>query len=124
MPRDEDAYEETKSRNSAASGQSATHPVIRRHGETGRAAVYVNSIHTLGFEGMSRDESLPLLKYLHEHATKLDFTTRLRWRPGTLAIWDNLATQHYAVNDYFGERRVMYRVAVHEDVVPTREVGA
>ena len=112
VSRDEDAYIETRSRNSAASNQSATHPVIRRHGETGRPAVYVNSIHTLGFEGMSRAESLPLLEYLYRLVERPERHFRLRWETDTLAMWDNRCTQHYALNDYHGYRRVMHRLIV------------
>ena len=116
VPRDEDAYVEIKSKNSDLHEQSATHPVIRRHDETGRKAVYVNSIHTLGFEGMSREESLPLLEYLYQQVTRPEYSFRLRWEADTLAMWDNRCTQHYALNDYHGYRRVMHRIIVEGGV--------
>jgi taurine dioxygenase len=112
VPRDEDIYEVVKSRNSDHSDQSAIHPVIRRHDETGRKAVYVNSIHTLGFDGMTRTESLPLLNYLYQRVTRPEYSFRLRWQADTLAMWDNRCTQHYALNDYHGYRRVMHRIIV------------
>ena len=116
VPRDEDIYAAVKSRNSANAAQAATHPVIRRHDETGRKAVYVNSIHTLGFEGMSRAESLPLLGYLYCQVERPEYSFRLRWEADTLAMWDNRCTQHYALNDYHGYRRVMHRIIVEGEV--------
>jgi len=112
VPRDEDIYEVVKSKNSDQSDQSAIHPVIRRHDETGRKAVYVNSIHTLGFDGMTRTESLPLLNHLYQRVTRPEYSFRLRWQADTLAMWDNRCTQHYALNDYHGYRRVMHRIIV------------
>ena len=79
VPRDEDIYQAVKSRNSARSNQFAIHPVIRRHDETGRRAVYVNGIHTLRFEGMTRAESLPLLEFLFQRVTRPEYSFRLRW---------------------------------------------
>ena len=115
LPRDEDIYQAVKSRNAASSNQSAIHPVIRHHDETGRPALYVNGVHTLGFEGMSRAESLPLLDYLCRQVTRPEYSFRLRWRADTLAMWDNRCTQHYALNDYHGQRRVMHRIIVEGD---------
>jgi taurine dioxygenase len=112
VPRDEDIYEAVKSKNSANASQSAIHPVIRQHDETGRKAVYVNSIHTLAFEGMSREESLPLLEYLYRQVERPEHSFRLRWEADTLTMWDNRCTQHYALNDYHGYRRVMHRIIV------------
>jgi taurine dioxygenase len=112
VPRDEDIYQAVKSKNSAKSGQFAVHPVIRRHDETGRKAVYVNGIHTLGFEGLTRAESLPLLEYLFHQVSRPEYSFRLRWQADTLAMWDNRCTQHYAVNDYHGFRRVMQRIII------------
>lgn len=112
VPRDEDIYEEVKSRNSGQRDQFAIHPVIRRHDETGKKALYVNSIHTLGFEGMDREESLPLLEYLYQQVTRPELCFRLCWAENTLALWDNRCTQHYALNDYHGYRRVMHRIIV------------
>ena len=96
--------------------QRVRHPIIRTHPATGKKAIYASIYHCERFEGMTREESLPLLRFLHEHATKLDFTTRLRWLPGTLAIWDNRCVFHYAVNDYHGERRHMRRVTIGGEV--------
>lgn len=88
------------------------HPVARTHPRTGARALYVNPIYTTRFENMSEAESRPLLDYLYAHAVRPEFCCRLRWTPGTLAIWDNRCTLHYAVNDYDGARREMYRTTV------------
>ena len=116
VPRDEDIYQAVKSKNSGQSEQFAIHPVIRNHDETGRKAVYVNVIHTLSFEGLTRAESLPLLEYLYRQVTRPEYSFRLRWQANTLAMWDNRCTQHYALNDYHGFRRVMYRIIVEGPV--------
>jgi len=116
VPRDEAIYQQVKSRNSAKSDQFAIHPVIRRHEESGRRAVYVNGIHTLNFEGMTRAESLPLLEYLYHQVSRPEYSIRLRWQANTLAMWDNRCTQHYALNDYHGYRRVMHRIIVEGPV--------
>ena len=65
--------------------------------------------------GLSEPESQALLTFLYDHATRPDFSCRLRWEPGTLAIWDNRCTQHYALDDCAGFDRLMYRVSVCGD---------
>jgi taurine dioxygenase len=89
-----------------------THPLVIRHPRTGRAALYANSVYTTGIEGMDADEARSLLGRLTAHATHPNLTCRLRWQPGMLTIWDNAATQHFAINDYAGERRELYRTSV------------
>ena len=68
------------------------------------------------FEDMSEEESAPLLEYLNRHSQRPEFQIRFRWRKGSLALWDNRSTQHYAANDYYPERRRMERTAVVGDV--------
>ena len=91
---------------------SAEHPVALTVPDTGRKALYINEGHTDHFKDMTREESLPLITYLCRQAVRPELTFRLRWENGTLTIWDNRCTQHFALNDYHGYRRVMHRVTV------------
>ncbi len=89
-----------------------THPVVVRHPRTGRAALFVNPVYTTGIEGMDPAEAQPLLQRLYQHSVHPNLTCRVRWQPHLLAIWDNRCTQHFAINDYAGQRREMYRTSV------------
>ena len=93
----------------------AVHPVVIRHPVTGRKLLYVNAGFTLHFEGWTRQESLPLLSYLYTVASREEFQCRVEWRPGSVAIWDNRATWHLAMNDYHGHRRLMHRITLTGD---------
>lgn len=99
-----------------------THPAVIAHAETGRSALYVNPVYTTRLAGMTDAESNQLLQQVHPHAVKEDLTWRLRWAKGTLAIWDNRTTQHFAMNDYQGFRREMVRTSV-KGTAPKRAVA-
>ncbi|MEM7562163.1 MAG: TauD/TfdA family dioxygenase [Pseudomonadota bacterium] len=98
--------------NTAAAVQDSTHPVIIKHPLSGRPALYVNREFTVKFQGWSVEESKPLLEYLYHHASLNEFTCRFSWKQGSMAIWDNRATHHCALNDYHGERRLMHRITI------------
>ena len=64
---------------------------------------------------MTAEESRPLIDFLCNHIILPQFTCRFRWSPGALAVWDNRCTQHFAVDDYPGQRRRMHRVTIEGD---------
>ncbi len=80
------------------------HPAVRVHPETGRKALFVDELWTERIVELAPDESASLLTFLFEHVKKPNFTVRWQWRPNDLALWDNRAFQHYAVNDYTTNR--------------------
>ncbi|TWT01173.1 TauD/TfdA family dioxygenase [Reyranella sp. CPCC 100927] len=90
----------------------AIHPIVRTCPDTGRKALYVSRAHTIRFDGMTEDESRPLIEWLQQHQIRPEFTCRVQWEPGTLTVWDNRCTQHSAINDYNGQRRRMQRITV------------
>ena len=98
--------------NSELAVQDAVHPVVIEHPGSGRPSLYVNPSFTVRFDGWSKTESESLLAYLYRFGARPEHTIRYRWKPGTLVIWDNRATWHYALNDYPGQRRLMHRVTV------------
>ena len=95
-----------------APSMEAEHPLVRTHPETGRKALYVSGSHLYGIKEMSEAEGAWLLGFLKEHAATPDFTCRVGYRSGTLVVWDNRCTQHRALNDYQGERRVLHRLTI------------
>ncbi len=98
----------------------ATHPVVRVHPVTGRKALFISLAFTKRFKGMTERESMPLLQYLYDHATQVNFGCRLQWQPQSLALWDNRVSLHHGVADYFGEnakhRRVMQRATIEGEI--------
>ena len=94
-----------------------THPVVIRHPGSGKPVLYVNPAFTLRFEGMTREESMPLLMRLFAHAIDASRVHRFAWTPGSVAIWDNRATWHFALNDYQGHYRLMHRITLSGDAL-------
>lgn len=92
------------------------HPIVRTHPETGRKALYCSDAHTVEIEGMDETESDEILKRLYAEQQREEFVYRFQWRRGSVAFWDNRCTQHNAINDYHGHRRVMLRVTIEGDV--------
>ena len=91
------------------------HPVVRTHPETKRKTLYVNGSFTAAIKGMEPAASKRLLQRLERQATIPDVQCRFRWRPGSVAFWDNRATQHCVSNDFLPAKRVMERVTVVGD---------
>ena len=98
--------------NPEAATQDVWHPVVIRHPISGRRALYVNPDFTVRIDGLSDDESSELLEYLFEHAKRPEHIYRFEWEPGSVALWDNRATWHMALNDYHGHRRLMHRITL------------
>jgi taurine dioxygenase len=92
----------------------AEHPVVRVHPVTGRRSLYVNRMFTTRIPQLRGDESSRLLDLLFALSEQPRHVCRFRWRQGAIALWDNRATQHHAINDYT-QRRVGQRVTVTGD---------
>lgn len=103
-------FEGADSKETFTKSASNVHPVVRTHPKTGRHALYLSGNFIHNFEGMTRDESLPLLQKLISHATVPANVYRHRWQQADFVVWDNRATMHYAVFDYEpGQKRTLHR---------------
>ena len=96
---------------------TAVHPLVRTHPETGRKALYVGHRETAQqIEGMTVEESRPLLDFLYEQSTSPDNFYRHMWEAGDVVMWDNRCTMHYAVHDYGEQERVLNRITMEGEV--------
>ncbi|TVT52501.1 MAG: taurine catabolism dioxygenase [Azoarcus sp. PHD] len=102
-------------RKARAENLPVVHPVVQTHPVTGKKLVYVNPNFTDRIQGLSRQESDALLALLFRRFERPEFQARLRWEQHTVAIWDNRATQHYAVKDYGSQHRLLHRITFGED---------
>jgi taurine dioxygenase len=93
------------------------HPLVRRHPENGRKALYLNPVRIEAIEGMEDEEALDLVAELMEHAIQKKYEYRHQWRYGDFVIWDNRSVIHKANPDYdMNERRYLYRLMLKGEV--------
>lgn len=103
----------------------AEHPVVRTHPETGEKVLFVNAF-TTHFTNFHTPENVrygqdytqggsALLQYLINQAMVPEYQVRWRWKPNSMAMWDNRSTQHYAVMDYPPCHRKMERAGIIGD---------
>jgi len=91
------------------------HPLVKQHPETGNETLFVNEQFTRSIVGMAEDQSRALLDELFLLARSPEFHVRFQWQVGSVALWDNRNTQHYAVTDYGDQPRRLHRVTVCAD---------
>jgi alpha-ketoglutarate-dependent sulfate ester dioxygenase len=94
-----------------ATAFETAHPVVRVHPRSAEPALLLGTFarHLLD---LPAPDSADLLRLLQTHVVRLEHTVRWRWQPGDVAIWDNQATQHYAIADYGDALRHMARVTI------------
>ena len=103
----------------------AEHPVVRTHPETSEKILFVNGF-TTHFTNFHKPDNVrygqdfapgaaQLLQYLISQAQIPEYQVRFRWRPNSVAFWDNRCTQHYAVMDYPPCHRKMERAGITGD---------
>ncbi len=93
------------------------HPMVKTHPVTGAKSLYISESFTASVLGVGEDESRGLLDLLNRHCARPEFQCRFHWRPHSMALWDNRATMHYAVADYWPEKRLMNRVTIETDAI-------
>jgi len=94
---------------------SSLHPIIRIHPGTKRKALFVNRMFTTRIEGLEKEESNTLLKFLFDHSEQIAFQIRYRWNKNDMAFWDNRCTLHKAIWDYHPMERKGRRVTIKGD---------
>jgi taurine dioxygenase len=90
----------------------AEHPLVRTHPVSGKQALFVNRIFTTRIVGLEKAESDALLQMLFQHVERPEFQCRFKWRPGSVAFWDNRCALHLALWDYYPNRRRGLRVTI------------
>ena len=95
----------------------ASHPLVRTHQDSGDKTLYFGG-HTMHIDGMTPTESAPILRYLQSVVTRPEFQCRVEWEVDSLTMWDNRCVQHYAIDDYAGQRRRMHRITIAGDEIP------
>ncbi len=96
--------------------KALTHPLVRTHPVTGRKALYISPVYTVGIEGMTEKEGQAILTFLFAHMIQPEYIYQHKWTAGALIMWDNRCTMHFAKGGYDGHLRVMHRTTVAGEV--------
>jgi taurine dioxygenase len=107
--------DEAKRQELRAAYPPMVHPVIRTHPETGEKHLFVNKVFTTRILGLPEDEAKTLLAELLDRVKTPEYQVRFRWTPNAIVFWDNRATQHYAILDYWPQERTVERVTIAGD---------
>ena len=92
--------------------ETRTHPLVRKHPETGAECLYSTLGYIIGIEGMEQSEAIALLSELAEWQSREEFVYRHKWEPDMLVMWDNRAVLHKATGGYEGQRRELHRTTI------------
>ena len=96
----------------------AVHPLVVTHPVTGRKSLYCDPLYTVKINDLSKSESKGILNFLWEHCLDPHFQMRFKWRPRSVAMWDNRCTQHMALWDYYPQTRSGFRIGIQADAPP------
>jgi alpha-ketoglutarate-dependent taurine dioxygenase len=96
----------------ALGDREMVHPLVCTHEVSGRPFLYLNKTYSQRIEGLTTEESAPIMNFLHEHCARFDFTCRARWHNDQILVWDNRCTMHRAIPDYAGQDRCMTRITI------------
>ena len=99
-------------RNNPEADRETGHPALCRHPQTQAEVLFINPTYTTRIDGLPSQQSDSLLASLYQHCTRPEFSCRFKWSPDCVVLWDNRNTMHYAVNDYDGYRRCLYRTTI------------
>ncbi|MFT4595906.1 MAG: taurine dioxygenase [Paracrocinitomix sp.] len=94
----------------------ANHPIVRRHPDSGRPALFVDREFTESINNLPKEEGRALLDFLFAHTERANFQCRFRWTQNAIAIWDNRCALHHAMWDYWPAERSGHRVSVQGEV--------
>ncbi len=97
-----------------------SHPLVRTHPETGEDGLFVNFSLNPSIVGWAKADSDALLRELHDEISRPEYHVRFKWRPNSIAFWDNRSTLHYPVRNYGDYPRLMERVLIAYDDIPYR----
>ena len=111
----ERVYRDRQGHSAERSYPRSEHPVVRTHPVTRQKALFVNRNFTSHISGMSKLESDAILEMLYRHAERDDMKCRFKWRPNSIAFWDNRCAQHQAMWDYYPQKRYGQRVTIAGD---------
>lgn len=90
-------------------------PIVRTHPVTRRKCLFADAQYTTHIVGMAKAESDAVLKFLFAHCQNPNFQVRFRWKPHSVAFWDNRCVEHHAVWDYYPQVRSGHRVTIAGD---------
>jgi len=95
-----------------AIGTGSSHPIIRKHPDTGRKSLFVDQSYLHRIEGLSKDESRFMLEFLASRVDDISIQCRFRWTEGAVAVWDERSTQHSGSADHRGSARSLRRCTI------------